>query len=357
MTLRQALVHLRHSRRGGDAGNHAQVALDLRAKASLATIDPRARAVIATTLRSTRLTRERVLWHSPRPILQRYGIIPKGSRWHSFSVQGDRPGKRRCAKRWHNCATHRRAVLQQHLPYRRSAAGHHTRPRRRAREDRGHDTTVCKVHGSIGRAVAEFMAKALSGSEGDATGIVAAATFSEHPLSPSAELEAPRPWHSMRPVASTECAHRGGAQPRSLGLARESPALSQPFRLRRFSRTQTVRQALSQLRHSPCVSRLPRCCPPVRPQVAPQDCRHFDRDWDATIHRRGDSRCRHGDNRPNEVGDQPARRVPDVPAFQSREPGRLRAQIQAWGFRAEVCSINRLPNATAIALRQSLGSD
>jgi len=181
MTLRQALAHLRHSRRGGDAGNHAQVALDLRAKASLATIDPRARAVIATTFRSTRLTRERVLWHSPRPILQRYGIIPKGSRWHSFSVQGDSPGKRRCAKRWHNCATHRRAVLQQYLPYRRSAAGHHTRPRRRAREDKGHDTIVCKIHGSIGRAVAEFMAKALSGSEGDATGIVAAATFTECP--------------------------------------------------------------------------------------------------------------------------------------------------------------------------------
>ena len=45
----------------------------------------------------------------------------------------------------------------------------------------GRSAAICAIHRSVVSVVAEFMAKALSGSEGDATGIVAAATFTEYP--------------------------------------------------------------------------------------------------------------------------------------------------------------------------------
>jgi len=43
----------------------------------------------------------------------------------------------------------------------------------------GRSAAICTIYRTVVSGVAEIMAKALSGSGGDATGIVAAATFSE----------------------------------------------------------------------------------------------------------------------------------------------------------------------------------
>jgi hypothetical protein len=112
---------------------------------------------------------------------------------------------------------------------------------------------------------------------------------------PSARQALSRPRHSSGAPSPRVCPARLSADALP-GFGTRVPSIVATFPAAALRRSNEAATAVVAVATFTCRRAL-RCCPPVPQQVALQGCRHCGRAGHLAIRRRGDSGCRHGDNR------------------------------------------------------------